>query len=58
MQVILDRRAADKSPSVLNPYYATDKIENLLGSGSACLKPEKHCMITKTKQSKKQPVVG
>ena len=33
-----DRRSADKSFSVLNPYYLSDKIENLTGSGSAMRK--------------------
>ena len=47
------RRAADKSPTVLNPYYATDKIENLLGSGSVMFKAGKTLYDNENKTVKK-----
>jgi hypothetical protein len=47
------RRAADKSPTVLNPYYLTDKIENLTGSGSAMFKAGKTLYDNENKTVKK-----
>jgi hypothetical protein len=35
------RRSADKSFTVLNPYYLSDKIEDMTGSGSQMYKAGK-----------------
>jgi len=48
-----DRRSADKSFSVLNPYYLTDKIENLTGAGSAMRKGGKQKYDNENKTDKK-----
>lgn len=47
------RRAADKSLTVLNPYYLTDKIENLTGSGSTMFKAGKQLYDNENKTDKK-----
>ena len=48
-----DRRSADKSFSVFNPYYLSDKIENLTGSGSAMRKGGKKAYDNENKTDKK-----
>jgi len=48
-----DRRSADKSFSVLNPYYLTDKIENLTGGGSTMYKAGKQLYDNENKTDKK-----
>ena len=47
------RRSADMMPYLHNPYYATDKIENLLGSGSVMFKAGKTLYDNENKTVKK-----
>jgi hypothetical protein len=47
------RREANKVPYLVNPYYATDKIENFTGSGSAMFKGGKKAYDNENKTDKK-----
>lgn len=47
------RRAADKSPTVLNPYYLIDKFENRTGGGSTMFKAGKQLYDNENKTDKK-----
>jgi hypothetical protein len=52
-QGYVDRRSADKSFSVLNPYYLSDKIEDLTASGSIMRKAGKTLYDNENKTVKK-----